>query len=172
MKRRHRSEGMRPPARHREEINRLKAELATCHAYEWRKAQMIFDQMASILGRDSDVRDGGVRMFPRACRSCRMYGHSAQRCPNYAGLEWISVEEYHPITEEECTPAEWAQICQLRQIADKADEMIKRGMGCPNGVCDACEHCTAWDTEFSKWKLDTDNGRRPAPDAPVCEDCA
>lgn len=167
--RRRRSEGMRPPKRHREVINALKVQLALCHAYEWQKAQCIYDQMASILGRDN-LRDGGVKMYPRACRCCRMYGHSRQRCPNLADLELQSVRAemymHTPLCEDECTPQEWVQVIKIRRFSAKAEQLMARSdIGCKEGsegACGKCDACQLWDTEFSKWRLDTDDGTRPS----------
>ncbi len=74
-----RSRGYRPKAAVRAEIVALRARLSELHEYEWQKANMIMENITSLLGHSGGPSGGHIA--PRACRYCRYYGHTKQWCP-------------------------------------------------------------------------------------------
>ena len=73
-----RSNGYRPKAACRKEVLRLRAQLAECNGFQWRKAGMIMDQITTLLGHAYGPMN--AKIAPRACSYCNYYGHTRQWC--------------------------------------------------------------------------------------------
>ena len=73
-----RSSGYRARAENREEVEELRAKLATLQSYEWQKASIVMDQITTLLGYTGGPSHCSIQ--PRACRYCQYYGHTRQHC--------------------------------------------------------------------------------------------
>jgi hypothetical protein len=114
------SSGCRPKAAYREEYNELKRRLGVCAQEDWAKAHYIFEDMC-LLCDFTGPKGGSIGApYPRCCRYCKYYGHSAQFCQVRKEREQTDYEKkadyYAPPTEAECSPEQWKWICELGEL--------------------------------------------------------
>ena len=97
-----RSSGYRAKKANREEVAKLRAELAKCTSTQWIRAQSIMQDIIIAIGKKGGP--SGMQVLPRCCKLCDHYGHTAEkctRCPN--GLPYA--EEKRIVAARE--RAEW-----------------------------------------------------------------
>lgn len=78
-----RSSGYRAKKANKQEVAKLRAELAKCTSSEWVRAQGIMQEIIRALGKKGGP--SGWQVLPRCCKLCDYYGHTAEkcwRCPN------------------------------------------------------------------------------------------
>ena len=56
----------------------LRARLSATHGHDWRRAQMIMDEITTIMGHKTGPGKGSIT--PRACATCGYFGHTRQHC--------------------------------------------------------------------------------------------
>lgn len=129
-----------------------------CTSTEWRKAQCIMDNICSLCNYNKPA-------VPRACRLCDRFGHSSKFCPKKAEAEAFWAQEQNdkwlrenpPITQSECTPAQWKQVCRLRAINAAVEAALASGLGPSTcGSCGQCQACVSW-REFIQWHTTADH---------------
>ena len=72
-----RSLGYRARKGERTQVDALRVQLSWCHSHDWVRANMIMQNITSLIGNDSPM--GGL-VAPRACRYCKYYGHGKNDC--------------------------------------------------------------------------------------------
>ena len=73
-----RSHGYRPTRETKEEIEKLRAQLAGYRIHEWVKARYVMQQITEILGHKAGP--SGSSIEPRSCKYYGYYGHTRQHC--------------------------------------------------------------------------------------------
>ena len=131
-----RSKGYRPKKEVREEVMALRAKLCTLDSSRWAYAGTIMQEIAALCGNSTGPMGGQV--CPRACKRCKYFGHTSQRCPRVSGgidmseevriaarlEQWRQQEKWHRLQDfsyrsqvdafdENGTPWEWSHVGAL-----------------------------------------------------------
>jgi hypothetical protein len=152
-----RSKGYRATKATKPQIDKLRAELAKCHNYEWRKATGILENIAGLLGHSTGPNGSGI--VPRSCRFCGYYGHSSDHCERKKAHDKLCDEKImeRMLREDENLIGQHSAYRTPEQLAwqRRTDNILARvalgdqyGMGClQTDECDRqgrCKKCKEW----------------------------
>ncbi len=149
-----RSSGPRPNKANKAEFEGLREQLSLCHASEWQRASLIFQDICRLCSHKGS-KGGLGNPYPRSCKICNHYGHSSEFCPDRTYLKLDREDrEIRAIIKQHARWVGGTKVSsdvrdQLRFVNTRHQAALDAGlMGCEvaydGAPCNDCRGCQAW----------------------------
>ena len=129
-------------------LDELRERLGTLNTGQWQQAQAVMTQITAITGRRGAM--GGL-VCPRACKCCKLFGHTSQHCPRKSallGMEILKhqrdVLRWNALVDPAVRSKSMRQDAVYQLVRREHPTAICKFYHGEGGPCLKCRGCTEW----------------------------
>ena len=129
-------------------LGQLRERLGELNTGQWQQAQAVMTQITAITGRRGGM--GGL-VCPRACKCCKLFGHTSEHCPRKSallGMEILKhqreVIRWNALVDPAVRTKSRRQDAVYKLVRKEHPTAICKLYHGEGGPCLKCRGCTEW----------------------------